>query len=47
MEEMTVTRNVDFAVHTSLTISNGMPVHKKEAFGAFDSEFAYENGHEI
>jgi tetratricopeptide (TPR) repeat protein len=45
MDEMAFVRNMDLAVDTSFTITNGMPVHRKAPFGTFDSEFSYENGH--
>lgn len=47
MDEMTFVRNMDLAIDTSLTITNGMPLHRKAPFGNFDSEFSYENGHQM
>jgi tetratricopeptide (TPR) repeat protein/transglutaminase-like putative cysteine protease len=47
MDEMAFVRNMDLAIDTSLTITNGMPVHRKAPFGNFDSEFSYENGHQL
>jgi tetratricopeptide (TPR) repeat protein/transglutaminase-like putative cysteine protease len=47
MDEMTFVRNMDLAIDNSLTITNGMPLHRKAPFGSFDSEFSYENGHQM
>ena len=45
MDEMDFVQSMDLTIDTSLTIANGMPVHRKAPFGSFDSEFSYENGH--
>jgi len=45
IESLSATRSMDLIVDPSLTIENGMPVHLKTAFGVFDSEFSYQNGH--
>lgn len=47
LEPFVANMSMDLAVDTSLLISDGMPVHIKTAFGTFDSEFSYRNGHLI
>lgn len=36
---------MDLIIAPSLMITNGMAVHQKTAFGEFNSEYSYDNGH--
>jgi tetratricopeptide (TPR) repeat protein len=45
VEAFSSTRKMDLIVDPSFMITNQMPVHRKTAFGSFDSEFSYEHGH--
>ena len=45
IEPVSITTTMDLTVDQSLTIVDSLPVHRKTDFGAFDSEFSYENGH--
>ena len=45
VESFAFTKRMDLIIDPSLTITNGMPVHRKAAFGGFDSEFSYQDGH--
>jgi tetratricopeptide (TPR) repeat protein len=45
VESFAFTKSMDLIIDPSITITNGMPVHRKAAFGGFDSEFSYQDGH--
>jgi tetratricopeptide (TPR) repeat protein len=47
VESYSISRRMDLIVGPSLTITNSMPVHRKAAFGSFDSEFSFNAGHLI
>jgi len=39
--------NMDLAVNSAFILGNGMPVHRKIAAASYDSEFTYQNGHQL